>query len=393
MELIYLAHILGRHIWKILGISILVALLTFGYVKYVMPPEFKDTIVFSTTTKVDPERLKDNNYDPLSYFDAADRFSEAIIGWFRSPTLFEDLKAKAPLAKDLPLDAIIKVRKQEKQNVNILFSASNKEVVEQLDTAMTEYLKERVARVNAAGNTSYDLVDFQSIIETSKPSAPLAAGAAGGVLFVLLCLIALLWDLARGVILYPQQAEEILGTTALGNGKDQGDMAALAAFIAKQSTPVAIVQTASRKQNLALELARKTSDLLSRKTLLLDGAQHSTVILEEAGVGKRLAKVKGFFDKLGGEDLAHVAMPLVPEQPLLRFIGSGEGSVPATSSLGKLRDSNDVVLLHTTLPENPYILMEKDILLIVLVTPGQTRQKTLRHIARISEAPRTLFFA
>lgn len=393
MEIIYLLHILGRHIGKILLISILVTVGAFSYVTYGMAPEYKNTMVFSTTTKIEQNRIDEADYDPLAYFEAADRFAEAILGWFRSPILFQDLKAQVPSAAPLALDGIIKVRKQEKQNLNILFTVPERQTAEELGSAIESYLRDRVTRVNTAGNTTYDLVDFQSTIEETKPSSTLTAAMAGAGTLLFLCMIALLWDLVRGVVLYPQQAEEILKTKSLGSARDKEDIHALAAFVAKQEHPVAVVQTSDTKNILAMDLAQYSSTRLGKKTLLIEGEQQGTRILKQAGISDRLRKVKGFFDGLSLDEMLSVAIPLVPEQPLLRFIGSGEGEAAATEHLSTLRTKNDVVLLSTSLPQNPYILMEKECTLVVVVKPGATRLKTLRHIARMSDAPCVLFFA
>lgn len=392
MELIYLAHILLRHLWKIVLISILIAAGAFGYVYGVMKPEYKNTIVFSTTAKVDTSLATDKTYDPFAYFQASDLFAETMLGWFRSPQLFQDLKQRVPEAANLPLDSLIKVRKQEKQNLNILFSVPDKALADKLGTELIAYLRERVANVNKVGNTTYELVDVAPNVELSKPS-PLVIGAtAGAVALALLSFLFLLWDLLRGVVLYPQQAEEAMGGKALGTAKDPSDVAALAAFVAKQEKPVAVVQTWAGKDDLTLALAHACSDDLARKTLLIEGARGDTALMEQGSGGKRLARAKGFFDHLKPEELANVAMPITPEQPLLRFIGAGEGHSPSAAHLTTLRQQNDVVLLHTTLPQNPYILTQSDVVLVVAVKTGETRQKLLRHIARISDAPHVLFF-
>lgn len=393
MELIYLAQILLRHLWEILLISILVAAAAFGYVYGVMKPEYKNTIVFSTTAKVDLVQTAEKGYDPYSYFQASDLFAETMLGWFRSPQLFQDLKQRVPEAANLPLDSLIKVRKQEKQNLNILFSVQDKALTERLGTELIAYLRERVASVNKASNTTYELVDVAPNIEMTKPSGLITAGTAGALAFVILCFLFLLYDLLRGAVLYPQQAEELLGAKGLGSSKDPADIAALAAFVAKQDKPVVVVQTWKDKPTTVLAIAKAVSDELGHKTLLLDGARGSSTLLEESGMGSRLAKAKGFFDRLSADELAKVALPLHPEQPLLRFVGSGTGSTPAVEHLAALRQQNEVVLVHATLPENAYVLTPQDVVLIVLVKPGKTLQKTLRHIAHISDAPRALFFA
>ncbi|PIV89964.1 hypothetical protein COW46_05550 [Candidatus Gracilibacteria bacterium CG17_big_fil_post_rev_8_21_14_2_50_48_13] len=393
MELIYLLQILQRHIIKVLLISLLAGAGAFGYVKYLMPVEYKNTIVFSTTTKVDPTRLIDANYDPLSYFESADRFAEAIIGWFRNPSVFTDLRDRVPAAKDLPLDSMIKVRKQEKQNLNILFTASSKSLVEDLGTALQNYLKERVAKVNEASNSSYDLVDFQSTIEESKTSSVLAAGVAFTAVFILLCLLVILIDLLRGVVLFPHQAEQILGNTSLGKLSHIHDLRALAALLAKEGGTALIVDTHAPKEASALAIAKEASSLLAQKTVLIEGNAGSTGLLEASGVGSRLGKVKGFFDNLSAEELVKVAMQLHPEDPLLRFIGSGQGRIPSTTHIQALSDAHDVAILSASLPESPYVYLLEGVLMVVVVKVGVTKLATLRHIAQVSTTDRVLIFA
>lgn len=393
MELIYLVQILQRHAIKILIIALLAGAAGFGYVRYLMPVEYKNTIVFSTTTKVDPTRLIDANYDPLSYFESADRFAEAILGWFRNPSVFTDLRSRVPAAKDLALESLIKVRKQEKQNLNILFSAPSKQLVEDLGKALESYLGERVAKVNEASNSSYDLVDFQSTIEESKSSSVLAGGAAFAGTFIFLCLLFVLWDLARGVVLFPHQAEEILGTPSLGHLRHAHDVRALAALIAKVGKTALILDTHAPKEPSSLTVARETSNLLAQKTLLIEGNAGSTRLLEASGVGARMGKVKGFFDNLTAEELAKVALQLHPDNPLLRFVSSGQGSVPSTAHIASLAQAHDVAILSASLPESPYIYLLEDVLLVVVVRAGTTKRALLRHIAQISTADRVLIFA
>jgi len=393
MELIYLLQILQRHAIKIVIIALLAGAGGYAYVRYLMPVEYKNTMVFSTTTKVDPSRLIDANYDPLSYFESADRFAEAILGWFRNPSFFTDLRSRVPAASDLALESMIKVRKQEKQNLNILFSAPKKQLVEDLGKALEAYLIERVEKVNAASNSSYDLVDFQSTIEESKPSSVLAGGAAFAGTFILLCLIFLLWDLARGVVLFPHQAEELLGSPSLGHLKNPHDVRALAALLAKVGKTALVLDTHSPKEPSALMVARETSNLLAQKTLLIDGNAGSTGLLEASGVGARLGKVKGFFDNLTSEELLKVALQLHPDNPLLRFVGSGGGSIPSTGHIAALAEAHDVAILSASLPESPYIYLLEDILMVVVVRVGSTKLSLLRHIAQISTADRVLIFA
>ena len=158
MELLYFFSIVQRNFLRILIGGIVCGLLGVLFSTLVQKPAYNTTIIFQTTAKVDQTAGKD--VDPLSYFEAGDRFSEAILGWFHNPIIFDGIAKRVEGMDGGTLAKIFSIRRQEKQNINISYKVESEEKAKNLEEAIVSYMKEQVAMINKQSNSSYDMVNL-----------------------------------------------------------------------------------------------------------------------------------------------------------------------------------------------------------------------------------------
>ena len=238
MELLYFFSVVQRNFLKILIGGIICGLLGILFATLIQKPAYSTTIIFQTTAKVDQTQGKD--VDPLSYFEAGDRFSEAILGWFRNPIIFDGIAKRVEGMDGGTLAKIFSIRRQEKQNINITYKVESEEKAKKLEEAIVSYMKEQVATINKQSNSAYDLVNLDYKIEKIEPSKVMTGGYAFAFGIILFILFVFIYELAIGVVMYKDQVEQILGTKIVGKiGKN--DSAFLASYIKERAPHASLI--------------------------------------------------------------------------------------------------------------------------------------------------------
>ncbi len=377
MELLYFFSVFFRNIKAILVASIIVALLSAATALWILPVEYKTTITFSTTMRVDQGATAEK-YDPLSYIEASDRFAEAILGWFRNPIIFEEIQNRVQDRAGVHLQKVMKIRKQEKQNLNIIFNTPRQEQAGEFRKATMDYLRERVANINEISNTRLELVNESFQIEQTKQS-PLLFGAVGllaglfifGVFFFI-------YEASRGKISFKDQAEEALGMPIFFSLRKKKDAIYLAEAIARKEGVTVILDTKKKNIEIFKGVVNYLSSFLGKKTVVVDGIPTTNYLTEKFGLSDLMSRVKGFFDVVQSEDITKLPMLLSKDQPNLWFWGAGQGKTPNLAALPVLASSFTHTILYTTIQEGIYTFATENTHFVVIIELGVTNIADLK---------------
>lgn len=376
MELLYFFSVFFRNIKTILASSIIIAALAASTALWLLPAEYKATLTFSTTMRVDQGSAAEK-YDPLSYIEASDRFAEAILGWFRNPIIFQDIQGRVQDKEGVNLEKVMKIRKQEKQNLNIIFNTPRENQAIEFKNATMAYLKERVANINEISNTTYELVNESSQIERTKQS-PIIFGAIGFISgLLLLGLFFFIFEAARGRVSFKDQAEDALGMPIFYSVRKK-DALYVAEAIARKAGVTVLLDTKKKNISLVKNILIHLSEFLGKKTLVIDGIPHANYLTEKLGLSELMARAKGFFDVVKAEDAAKLPLLLNKDKPNLWFWGAGQGTVPNIAALPLLSKEYEHIILYTTLQDGVYMFAASDVEFIVFVELGTTKIDDLK---------------
>lgn len=377
MELLYFFSVFFRNFKTILITSLILAFLAAGTALWILPVEYKTTITFSTTMRVDQGTVGEK-YDPLSYIEASDRFAEAILGWFRNPIIFQEIEGRVQDRAGVSLEKVMKIRKQEKQNLNIIFTTPREQQATEFKNATMTYLKERVANINDISNTTLELVNESFQIEKTKQS-PLIFGAIGfGSGLLLLGLFFFIFEAARGRVSFKDQAEEALGMPIFYTVRRKKDSQYIAEAIARKEGVTIILDTKKKDSNLVQSILTYLSEFLGKKTLIIDGIPQSNYLTEKFGLSELMARVKGFFDSTKVEDAVKLPLLLNKDKTNLWFWGAGQGSIPNLESLSALAKHYPFTVLYTTIQDGVYTFSLPDVEFVVFIKLGSTKIEDLR---------------
>jgi len=377
MELIYFFSFIWRNIVKILVGSCIIAVLAAGYSSVMLQDTYNSTIIFQTTTKVD---TSSGDIDPLSSFEAADRFSEAILGWFRNPIIFEQMAENVEGISGGELSKIFKIRRQEKQNLNITFNVANTQLAKELQDSITSYMNNKVASINEASNSSYELVNFDYAIDTVSPSTTRNTLFGCILGFFALSILFLMTEFFSGKVMYKELVDKEMGATSLYLPNLEKQSAYLGELLTSLGPVVALVSIGFTDAGATKQLATHLAGTDQKKTLLIDGDISGDLTKHVIDPTSKTS-FKGFFDNQ--TSLEKAALVLEKQQPQLHFIGNGAGAIPSYTALGKLSDSFDAVILHTTLPGNEYFYQLKNIPVVAMVSLSQSTRMELAKLRKI----------
>ncbi len=379
MEFIHFFSLLIRNIWKILLGSIIIAAVAAIVATTVIPVQYKTIITFSTAMKVEPGANLDR-YDPLSYFESADKFADAILGWFRSPITYDNISGKIDGVALPKLEQIFTYRKQEQQNLNIGFVLPTREMAEKVKDATMSHLHDRVEAINEQTNTNYDLVSESFKIEETKSNPIIFALVAFLAGFICFSLFFYFYEYAQGVASFKEHIEGALRKPLAGilKTKAGGDIAYAGELLIKHKRSY-IINLAAKKPGFMTELLHYLSVVRSKKVLLIE-ATHDNTLRKVLSMGDTIEKTKGFFDN-GSMELASLAMPISPDMPFAHILGRGQGDTPQLSKLDALESKYDAVILYTTFPEGMFVLDVDESFVLALVGLGKSKIQFLHILA------------
>ncbi len=202
----YLA--LVRRRWApCLVITAVVTLSAIVLVQWKNNKPFETTVFLSIGSSQQPlENAQSGIYESVQ---AADQFSETVMGWFKNPQFIDRINASAASITD------ISARKQEKTNVVVTYSTSTKSEADKIGAVIKDQLNNEIS--------SYDLMTndhFQTaVLEAStkeKPLSLLLFGIIGVLAGLVLASFALYgYEYLFRKISSPQQASEILKKNAI----------------------------------------------------------------------------------------------------------------------------------------------------------------------------------
>lgn len=168
-----------RHWQKIFAITVLITATTliFGYTY--LKNIYTTTIFINIGVLQNQQQTANNQANILDNIQAADQFSETVMGWFKNPNLLKRVEQESqnqvqPAA-----------RKQEKQNLIVTFNTNNEESAPKITQAIQNNLNKDIGSYNSRTNSQFQLTLFNA--ETEKTEThPLVLGLFGLILGLIL---------------------------------------------------------------------------------------------------------------------------------------------------------------------------------------------------------------
>jgi capsular polysaccharide biosynthesis protein len=148
-------------------------------------------------------------YDHLQ---AADAFTETIMGWFKNKDLLSRIETQAMA------EASITAQKQEKQNLLITFRTKNEQTAKKLSMSIQENLLAEIGTYNKSTGSSFQVTIFSATYEQYTSRTLLIIIFLGIILGLSLGFILYFaLETITGKIIYSWQPEQILEMKALEN--------------------------------------------------------------------------------------------------------------------------------------------------------------------------------
>jgi hypothetical protein len=130
-----------------------------------------------------------NTENPYDALQAADQFTESVMGWFKNPQLLETIRTQSGEQVDFS------VRKQEKQNLLITYKTTSLESAKGIADVTRNNLEKTITVYNGRNSSNFTMPSFDTSLKESH--LPLVLFALFGL--VAGCFIgyflALFWDI------------------------------------------------------------------------------------------------------------------------------------------------------------------------------------------------------
>lgn len=371
MELLYFFQIVWRNIWKILVIGIFFTILGALFTIFFQQAGYKTTIIFQTTTRVVTEQ-SDRGVDPLAYFEAADRFSEAILGWFRNPIVFDDITSRVQNVSADTLSKIFSIRRQEKQNINIIYTVPTENQAKDLQEAIITYIRERISSINKESNSTYDIVNVDSKTELVTPSVTQNAAFGGLAGLVLAAILLFFWEYLRGVVMYKEQIQTQLGIKPIDHLQTK-DSQFLAAYLQNIHGNI-VIYTEKPMKELIINTVNELEGLEQSNRTLVDAT--SNAVFSDSDK----ASQKGFMT--GGKEKLSPTL-----DKGVQIIPRGKGELP--NFVGVSHIPGHILVSNN---ETVFSAITKKYIPVVFIHLGKTKLRNIHRMKSIQDSPLHIFF-
>ncbi|MBI2984584.1 MAG: hypothetical protein HYY50_03085 [Candidatus Kerfeldbacteria bacterium] len=182
MELREYLQLYWRQRWLIITI-VGVATVTAFAVAAGRPTRFAVSQSFAVN-RVRPEPTPDYQYDGYYALQAADLFSQTVVSWFLTPSMLNEIYARAKVNPEIQslatLPSRFRVKRYSAQNIVVRFSERTRRRAEQVAAAMPPLLQERTHQLNQdpKGQPLFEIVDSDPVIAPDRVNLWLVAALA-----------------------------------------------------------------------------------------------------------------------------------------------------------------------------------------------------------------------
>jgi len=149
------------HSWKlILSITIITLIVALAAGRIVLKPHNSATILLSIGSGTLTADKASSAFDQVQ---AADYFSETVMGWLKAPTLIQTLGVD------------VAARKQEKQNLVLTYDSSSRQESDHIESILKQIINRQLAAYNESNQTGYTMPVFDYSVNESQTSWSLLA--------------------------------------------------------------------------------------------------------------------------------------------------------------------------------------------------------------------------
>ena len=133
---------------------------------------------YDTTVFINVGAKANPAISPLDTAQAADGFTETIVGWFKNPVIISNITSESGTA------AALSARRQEKQNLVVTFKTQTEDQAKKISQAIEKAIKAEIDKYNAATAGGFMITDFSAGTEENNVNLALFAllGLAAGLM-------------------------------------------------------------------------------------------------------------------------------------------------------------------------------------------------------------------
>src|SRR3989339_313076 len=375
MEISSLLHF-GRR--NLLFISLITVFFIFmsGFWTYFLEKKQQEILIF---VSLGTEKLKSDALSKSSDVDlieAADKFGETIIGWFKNPGFIK--KIQNDIGTEIQ---VVGAKKQAMQNLAITLKIpfSSESQINDYGSGVLNLLKNEINEYNSITKNNYAIATNYISGNTVYPNYKmnLVLGFLLG-LFVSIFLI-YFWELFLGVISFDSQIQSIFPETPVFtlNKSNSNGILELCNFIAAQDKMIILAATLSPILEFMPSIITKISEKVKGKTLLID---HE---LKERKLKELFAKDRnshlGISDAKNEDDLKKYLIEVSNDENIF-LIPAGEGKIVDLNLFEILKGQFDKLLIYSSLPLHSELTKLENKVIFLFVKVGQTEFKDLKLI-------------
>jgi preprotein translocase subunit SecF len=154
------------------AIAVLTAVSTLVFGSYFNQNAYATTVFLNIGAKSNPQ------ISPLDTVQAADSFTETVMGWFKNPDFI------AKIADNAGYGTEPAARKQEKQNLVVTYKTQDQQQAEKVYQSIITGLQSEIGKYNSAADSGFVLT-FSSK-NTAESKIPLLLFGLAGIIFGLM---------------------------------------------------------------------------------------------------------------------------------------------------------------------------------------------------------------
>ncbi len=322
----------------------------------------------------------ENSNNPEQAEEAATRFGETVIGWFRNPVFVNNILEQTKTQVSLSAS------KQERQNILISIVSKNNDNTENVSKYIFKKLSNEIERYNIATKSIFVIIDQGKTTSIRKNNFIIYALAWVVLGFVLSLSMMALKEFSKNEVSSKEEVEKILGVKTLdilSREWENNDLTTLSLIIQK-SRPIVILAGVDIDIELLSVAAAHKHILFWEKIALADGDLKNRSLQKTMKLETRIKNIKWHTDALLKKEIVS-NIELITQNTLhenLIFLPAGKWEfliAKVFTSLAKKMKT----LIHSVLPSNLEILQFEDASLILVIEIGKTNKMNLEKIRQI----------
>jgi len=216
MELRFYLQTLWRQKKIILGSIVAFAIIGYFMALYVVPTRYNGSVFFTIAYR-DDQQTEDYKIGNYWANQASIEFGRTVSGWPKNPRLVDEIYATAGVnqAEDTnllgKLLGSINVKRVERANISLSFNSSSSTNADKIADAIVSVFQTKIEEYNNEVATNYRVIGASKAFDEKVPD-PISFGWTGAILGLIFgILFAYIYEFFKGVVIHPEQVEEITG--------------------------------------------------------------------------------------------------------------------------------------------------------------------------------------